>query len=341
MLRQLRVQNVRNHHDGIFEFSPTTTVIIGSNGIGKTSLLEAIYIAYRGASFRGSDKDIIRVESPWYRIDLKDEEFQRIVKFRTDHDTKQKSFTIDNKNFIRLPLKYKRPIVLFSPEDLQLLSGSPSRRRKYIDTILSQLDTKYASVLRRYERALHQRNKLLKLPGSKADTFFSWNIMLSEYGAYITASRKRLIEQMNELLTAKYQSIAQKQDVIDISYSHAAHTSHYLLAEYEKNFERDRLYGSTSTGPHRHDMIINMNDKYAADTASRGENRTIILSLKSIEADIITRIDQQPLILLDDVYGELDSDRQYSLKNVFDGFQTIITSTHDVQAADSTIITLN
>ena len=336
MLRQLRVQNFRNHIDGTFMFSPTTTVIVGKNGTGKTSLLEAIYIGYRGSSFKGVDSDILRERAEWYRIDIHDD-VERIVRYMADGTGRlKKTFEIDTKKNYRLPQKNKHPIVIFSPDDLQLLSGSPARRRKYLDTLISQLDPRYGPALRRYEQALLQRNKLLKSLHCTPDLIFPWNVILSEYGSYITHARSRVATLFDERLSHKYHAIAHRDDTFNVSYSHAAHTPQYLLTEYESHYDKDRILGATTNGPHRHDLIVEMNSKTAHDIASRGENRTIVLALKSIEAELLAELyGTLPLILLDDVYGELDDDRQKLIGTVFGSYQTIITSTHRLSSKNT------
>lgn len=335
MIRSLRVQNFRNHIDGTYQLSPSTTLIVGKNGTGKTSLLEAVHVAFRGTSFKGVDSEILRQGADWYRIDTDDQSYERVVRYQDDESgRKKKTFTVDSGHSYRLSTKYKHPIVLFSPDDLQLLSGSPARRRKYLDTLLAQLHPHYMQSLRRYERALMQRNKLLKSPYCTPDLLFSWNILLSEHGAAVVSARRDVIERINTVLTERYQTIADARDILKMSYSHAGHSSQYLLSEYESSYDKDRILGTTSIGPHRHDMIVEMNDRYADDVASRGENRTIILALKSAELGILhAESNQRPLILLDDVYGELDADRQRLVSEVFRGYQTIITSTHTIDSS--------
>lgn len=308
-------------------FSPTTTVIVGKNGTGKTSLLEAIYIGYRGSSFKGVDSDILRDKSEWYRIDVKDES-DRIVRYMADNTGRmKKTFEIDTKKNYRLPQKNKYPIILFTPDDTRLINGSPSRRRKYFDQIISQYNPEYAALIRRYERALLQRNKLLKLPHVTTDDIFSWNIIISNTGASIIAERKAFSEYINERLSAYYQSIAGNSDEVYISYIHPVTTAGTIMSHLEANFVRDRITGNTSVGPHRHDYHLSLRGKLADDIASRGEIRTIILALKYIEADKLREVfDKNPLILLDDVFGELDDARQKHLIQSFDDSQIIITS---------------
>jgi DNA replication and repair protein RecF len=328
-LSSLTVQNVRIHESYAVAINETVTLITGMNGTGKTSLIEAIYIALRGRSFKGPDEAIKRHETDWYRIDLTTDAGVRTVKYDARTALRKKTYTIDTKTVYRLTERYKYPIVLFEPDDLRMTDGSPARRRDFIDTIITQYDPHYAPLLRKYERALFQRNKLLKSDGVTEHTFFPWNILLSNYGADIITKRHELIEQLNRSITEVYQTIAPTTDEIALHYSYAPHTSlaQRLLAEYEQSFDRDKMLKNTSVGPHRHDMLLTINGDKAADVASRGENRTIVLAIKFIEAAIIeVKTQLKPLILLDDVFSELDDARQKLLLKEFHDNQVIMTS---------------
>lgn len=331
-LRRLRVQHVRNHGEFLAEFGDHATLIHGNNGTGKTSLLEAIYIAYCGISFRGSDGDILNRSNDWYRIDVSDEsDLSRRIVYDNRGERGQKLFTIDDKKSARLPARYRRPIVLFTPNDLRLIDGSPARRRDYLDIVIGQLDPAYSPTLRRYERALLQRNKLLKSPALSADQLFAWNVVLSETAAYIINARHQFIVQMNERIAQQYQSIAHTDDVVSVLYTHHPTTAAKLLLQYEQSYDRDRMMGNTSIGPHRHDLEIKLRDSLADDVASRGETRTIIVAMKYIEAEMLRELFQDyPLILLDDVYGELDMDRRRNLSHTLKEYQIIITSTDKI-----------
>lgn len=331
-LQSLRVQNFRNHSDFTCDFSPSNTLICGKNGAGKTSLLEAVYIMYRGSSFKGVDGDIVLAERAWYRVDIRDDTgINRAAIFDNREGKKQKQFTVDNKNSARLPNKYKYPIVLFTPDDLRLINGSPSRRRRYLDTVIAQYDPKYSPILRRYERALLQRNKLLKQHNTTADRLFSWNVILSETGAYIINARRGLTEKINDSINDYYHKIANIKEDINVVYTSPKLSPHSLLAHYESSFSHDQHTGSTSVGPQRHDLRLTMRTKLVSDGASRGEIRTIILALKYIEADLAYQYtEQRPVVLLDDVFGELDDERQKHLLTSFKDNQIIVTSTHTI-----------
>ena len=186
----------------------------------------------------------------------------------------------------------------------------------------------YTSILHKYERALKQRNNLLKKIFTTNDELFVWDVALSEYGAYIIEKRIAFIEQINNQLNDTYNIIAKSNDLISMHYSHTyiGNIKQKLLNDLHFHSEKDKIIGFTSTGPHRHDVIFKFNDSPALDVASRGEIRTIILALKFIEVGIIEQIvNQKPIILLDDVFSELDDERQKSLLSVEN--QIVITST--------------
>ena len=329
IIRSLAVENVRSHKSFSKQLSKTVTVITGPNGSGKTSLIEAVMVALGGHSFKGSDNDLLRRGAEWWRIDLQLDEETRTVKYQPGA-TKQKQFVIDDKASVRLPQTMRYPTVLFEPDDLRLLHGSPSRRRQFIDRFAAQLIPDYSRVLRRYERALLQRNKLLKTGGSD-EALFAWNVALAQYGAQIIDVRVRLIERLNAGLNPTYNTIAQTKDIVMIHYSHTTidHTEQKLLTELESRTERDRLLGFTSAGPHRHDVLFSFNNAPALGSASRGEVRTIILALKFLEVDIVQEVtDKPPVVLLDDVLSELDDKRQTHLATKFQNHQIIMTSTN-------------
>jgi DNA replication and repair protein RecF len=307
MITHLRVQNVRIHQDAQLNLLPHTTVITGANGSGKTSLIEAIYIALRGTSFKGADGDVLRREASWYRIDLGDEDGERTVKFDPNRTSGKKQFVIE-------------------PNDLRLLHGAPSRRREYIDTLISQVDPTYGSILRRYERALKQRNNLLKQHQVSKDELFVWDVALSEHGASIIEKRGATVQQINDELEATYRTIAGTGDVVSVLYPYEANQQR-LLAELHAHAQKDIVVGYTSVGPHRHDIHFMFGNSPALSVASRGEVRSILLALKFIEVAIMqSTLGQKPIILLDDVFSELDATRQKHLVNNFKDYQVVITS---------------
>jgi DNA replication and repair protein RecF len=329
-ITKLSIQHIRSHQQFTTELSRKVTVITGPNGSGKTSIIEAIYVALQGSSFKGGDSDMLSADKSWWRIDiLFDDNTKRTVTYNPEKLHSKKQFVIDDKKSYRLTPKNKYPIVLFEPDDLRLLNGSPVRRRQFIDRFISQLNPQYVSQLHKYERALRQRNNLLKKQYIDNDELFVWDVALSEYGAYIIEQRIAFIEEINNRLNEAYISIAGTKDIVSIHYSHTSigDIKQKILNELHTNSTRDKILGSTSIGPHRHDVIFKFNNSPAMSSVSRGEVRTIVLALKFLEVDIIEQItNQSPIILLDDVFSELDVSRQKLLTSHLKGYQIIITS---------------
>lgn len=330
VVKKLSIKNIRCHDEYSLRLSDKTTVITGDNGSGKTTLLEAIFIALQGSSFRGSDSDILKQQSDWWRIDLEmDDLSKRSITFNSQLASQRKKISVDDKIMYRLMQKNRHPVVLFEPDDLRLLHGSPARRRQFIDRLISQFDPIYRSYLLKYEKSLRQRNNLLKKNASY-DELFAWNVTLSQYGAYIVERRVAFIEKINENLNNYYNAIAGKQEILSVHYSHTyiGDIKQKILNDLEVNNAKDLILGYTSTGPHRHDIIFYFNNSPVLDIASRGEVRSIVLALKFIEFEIIESITgEKPIILLDDVFSELDEKRQKYLMDSQHG-QIIITSAH-------------
>ena len=343
ILKTLRVQNFRTHSDFILEIGEKSTLISGANGSGKTSLLEAIYFALQGTSFRSSDKEILRNDgSSWFRIDLKDsKDSLRTIIFNDAVQKSKKQFLVDGNKKARLSSNLRIPVVLFEPDDLQLLSGSPTRRRNFLDYFLSQIFPSFQLALARYNKALKQRNNLLKRDNVSKDELFPWNLMLAEYGAEIISKRQDFLELLNSKIEEVYFEISGVKDEIEIDYLGEKISKNEILAILSENIERDKILGYTNFGPHKHDIQFIFNKKPAQNVASRGENRSLVLALKFIETDILADLtSKRPIVLLDDVFSELDDDRQKLLTKHFSKYQTIITSTNEIKVEDCKITSL-
>ena len=331
IIKSIKLVNFRCHNTYALECKKDTSLILGENGCGKTSVLEAIYILTRGKSFRATDSEILKREEDFYRIEL---EFENGEKNIAVYDGNKKTFFIADKKSGRLPKKNKYPVVLFLPSDLNLISHSPSRRRDYFDRFFTVLSEDYNNNLLKYEKALKQRNELLKSEYLKKEMLFSWDLMLARYGSKLFSARKDYTDTINSLLTKTYHSIAKNKDEINLIYKTEIEKSDesYYLKKLDENFEKDTILKHTSFGIHRDDYLFEFNSKQADGSASRGETRSIILALKFIEAKFIEKeLNKKPIILLDDVFSELDKTRRKSLIDNFKDNQVIITS---VEAID-------
>jgi DNA replication and repair protein RecF len=330
VIKKIAVKNFRKHEEYTLAIKNKKTIIVGANGAGKTSLLEAIYIALIGKSFKGVDRDILRTEAEFYKVDVKFESGKIVSVVFQDG---RKSFLVDGRKFGRLPKQEKYPVVLFEPDDLNLVGGSPTRRRSYFDRDICLVDERYHDSLSKYTKALKQRNEALKNGGVTEEKVFSWNVLLARYGADVARGRKKYIEKVNEKIGERYWDIAGKADEVYVEYFSGSGVSEAeYLHELEKNFMRDAAMGHTSFGVHKDDFIFRFNDSKAETTVSRGELRSIILSLKFVEAGLAEeRFGEKPVILLDDVFSELDEVRRRRLTEEFEDNQIIMTS---VEAAE-------
>ena len=340
MITDLRLQNFRSYKDGSFKFNSGVNIIVGPNASGKTNLLEAILVLARGNSYRVRDNELINFGQPWARLDeINESGSKRIIKINTE-PLLTKTYEIDNQVFKRLSLAHSLPVVLFEPNHLQLFAGGPERRRDYLDDLLEQTTTGYSTTRRHYKRALAQRNSLLKQGhGSNANQFFPWNLRLSQLAGQIVRARTDLVERLNKDITELYKELSQADTSVSLSYGHRWSADNYetnFLKKLETDLDRDQLRGFTGSGPHREDLLVMYDDRLATETASRGEVRTAVLALKILELKILADARQQtPLLLLDDVFSELDARRRQSLTDYLADYQTFITTT------DADLITKN
>lgn len=354
IIRELRVNNVRPYGLYSAQLDPGITLILGPNGTGKTTLLESLHYLLQGTSFKGRDRDMIahgHTKSHMLLVD--DSGLERRAQLEVLFDDKlKKVFNIEQKNTARLPAKHRAPVVLFEPDELRLLSSSPQRRRQFFDGILSRLHPQYATALSRYQRVVLQRNELLK---HQADTsaanwdshLFTWDIKFTELADVIISYRHAFIALANEHLSGIYSAMAGSKNEVTLSYSSNLPKSNYaqnLLKQLEHRRHADAMRGFTSLGPHRDDFLVSLNGHPAGETASRGEMRTIMLACKLLEVQLQEEAyASKPLILMDDVFSELDSNREQQLMNALQDYQTIITATdlRDELKIDASIILLD
>ena len=331
MITDLRLQSYRSYDDATFEFGQGVNIIVGANASGKTNLLEAILVICRGTSYRAKDSDLISFDAPWARLDASTNEGSRSVIFERKELTTEKKYIINSVTLKRLVMNKTIPVVVFEPDHLRLLSGGPERRREYIDGILEQTITGFSKLRREYKRTLAQRNRLLKNMYIRPDEMFVWNVRLSELAGKIVSYRTILINKLQEEVQDIYQSLSQTKTEIDISYSSHCTISQYssdLMKRLEQSLDEDKQRGFTSYGPHRDDVLVKIDSHPASISASRGESRTILLTLKILELKIIEKSrNKKPIFLLDDVFSELDGSRRKALTNFLQNYQTFITTT--------------
>lgn len=328
----LRLQQFRSYTDFAVELSPTVNIVVGPNASGKTNLLESLLVLSGVSSYRAGYTDIIGRDFEWSRIDGTTPNGTRVVKLTHVGELVTKQYELNDNPKKRLSFLDIVPVVLFEPEHMRLLTGSPELRRDFFDAILAETEPGFTAIKTHYKRALAQRNRLLKQDARVVQSqIFAWNIRLSELAGKIVHARTKLIDDLNTELAGIYSEIAGAPTNVFLQYQSDIPLETYetaLLKKLEQNFDKDLLRGFTAYGPHREDILVFIREQPADITASRGETRTLVLSLKLLELRILEQVrSQKPLILLDDVFSELDGARRKALTHYLQDYQTIITTT--------------
>ncbi|TSC93601.1 MAG: DNA replication and repair protein RecF [Candidatus Berkelbacteria bacterium Athens1014_28] len=323
MLQKLTLVNFRNHKKFELELGEIT-VLVGKNAVGKTNILESIVVLSCGRSFRGDNRlELVNFEADFTRIVGDDLELfiQKTPRFL---------FQVKERGIKRKPTDFIGILesVIFSPESLQIITGEPKERRRFLDILISQKDHKYLSALMEYRKVLAQRNRLLKLISESRAAELEldfWDERLAESAEIISAKRKEVVEFFNQKLSDKYQTISgQKNAKLSVAYL-SRHQSNLL--DYMKQRRQIEIAAGVSLfGPHRDDLLFLLNQKEAGRFASRGELRSIILALKAVELQFLEN-EKKPVLLLDDIFSELDAERREHLYKIIKNHQTIITTT--------------
>lgn len=332
-INSIKLINLRSWQDYNLEFSDVT-ILIGPNGIGKTNVVEAVYLAATGRSWRTThDEEMIYWGQDFSRITLdlvKTDKAEKLELFWQKGEKPVKQLKLNGVKHRLLDLLGQIPTVLFSPESLELLSGAPTIRRRFLDILLSQTDRYYALNLLEYGKVLRERNKLLgliKAHRGKPDELDFWDGKLVELGVYIVSKRKDAIKFFNKSLNTDYEKISGKAQKLNLHYKASIETERFADA-LSAGRERDIEQVSTSHGPHRDDFTINLDSREVASFGSRGEFRSVILALKMAELEYLADVTQEkPILLLDDIFSELDAARRKHLSRIVSGQQTIITTT--------------
>lgn len=322
------------------EIKPNLNEIIGPNGTGKTNILEAIFFGLKQQSFRmGSNLNLIKNGENTSAIKLEFSDNSEITtKLSIDKGISLKQITIDGIKKSRI-LKPKIPVVIFEPNLNLIITGDKNARRELLDGMASIYSPVHTNLLKNYKRALIQRNNILKRNQKSTnknlvEDIFVWDLQLSSLGAKIISNRLKTIERINLIIEDKYCAISSKtKDSLRLNYQSSTEfdgdetvISSFLLNKLNSKILKDSIIGHTTCGPHRDDIEFRLNHQNASVSASRGEARSIIIAIKLIEIDETIRIyNQQPIVLLDDIYSELDYTRQTKLKKELEGFQVVVT----------------
>lgn len=349
-IKKVKLENYRNYDLSEIEFDKNINIILGENAQGKTNLLDSLYISSFGKSFRTSNSnEIVNFEKDYCKIRTYFNKFDEDEEIEIYIDKKSKrAFKLNGVNL----KKYTQVIdniltVIFSPEDLKIIKEEPEKRRKFIDKEISQLKISYLDNLIKYKKVLSQRNAFLKniKENKKTEIKEVFDIQLVNYGSQIIYERINFIKKLEKISNELHNKLTGKNESLQIKYLSDIPLNNLSTEEndkeiniekikgsykkeIEKNKNRDFLYKTTSKGPHRDDIKVEINGIDARKYGSQGQQRTAALSLKLSEIIILKEEkNESPILLLDDVFSELDISRQSFLVETLKDIQIFITTT--------------
>ncbi|KAA3656821.1 MAG: DNA replication/repair protein RecF [Calditrichaeota bacterium] len=340
ILNRLSLNNFRNYTAVTVQFESGINHIIGNNGQGKTNLLESIYCLGLAKSFRSnSDSELIRKSTTEYQV---------LGEFLSDNNVKHKIGIVATRNKKNIHIDRKKvqkyseligkiPVVLYNPDDHKITAGSPAERRRWLDIMLSQSDHQYLKDLQVYKRILKQRNVLLdsiSRKEAKKEELFYWNSQFADIAERIIKRRLEILEYIRHEISEYYQLISSSDSHVHINYASTTGLdtlSKHDIEKYINNAIDKEIAQKTSLyGPHRDDILFLLNEKEVRRYASRGEHKSILLALKITEFNFLSQsTGSRPILLLDDIYSELDANRQKQLlTHLCQLGQTFITTTY-------------
>ena len=313
ILEKLSILNYKNIEQAELSLSPKINCFLGRNGMGKTNLLDAIfYLSFCKSHNNPIDSQNIKHDGDfamiqgWYDMGGKQEEFFCSFKRR-----QKKQFKRNKKEYERLSDHIGAlPLIMVAPSDTDLITGGSDERRKFMDIFLSQFDKEYLHSLIRYNKALQQRNALLKADGFADDTLFElWDGQLVEEGKVIYNKRKEFIDKFIPTFQHYYDFICSSNERVQLAYE-----SHFALEDFpavlKQRKERDKILGYTTAGIHKDDLDMQMDGYSIKKVGSQGQNKTFVVALKMAQFDFLKKAtNTTPILLLDDIFDKLDSSR--------------------------------
>ena len=338
-LKHLALFNFRNYQEIKIEFFNGINIVYGENGSGKTNILEAIYFLALTKSFRtSSERHLVLSNQNMFRIKGEFESaqghaFECLIAYAL---TEGKRLVVNSQKILKFSDYIGEvPTVLLAPSDLTLTQGSPQQRRRFIDLLLCQSHKLYLHHLIQYNRSLKQRNQILQSEKVDKQLLYSWEENLIRNGIEIIKKRNETVQYLSELVKSHYQSLSGKEDKIKIVYQCSIDQKNEAAIEeaYRQQFELTRTEemesGYTKVGPHRDELLFLIKGKPIKAFASQGEHKTFIIGLKLAEFFYLQKHrSEAPILLFDDVFGELDAGRIHLMLDQLSGFgQVFVTTT--------------
>lgn len=334
-IKTIKLKNFRNYEYQEIELGESVNIFIGDNAQGKTNILESIFLCSLGKSFRAKkDRELVKIGKEESLIEIEYEKSDRKGRI---------AFNItDQKNIFINDIKIKKlsellgniNIVMFSPDDIDILKDGPIKRRRFLNMMISQLRPNYTYIYNLYNKVLEQRNNYLRQIKSegKNETFLDiWDDKLAEYGEIIYKYRYEFVEKIKEKIGDIHRKITENNEEIYIKYISDFVLKEKFLNKLKENRRKDIQKGYTTSGVHRDDFDIFINDKKINVYGSQGQHRTAMLSLKLSELYVIyDDIGEYPILLLDDFMSELDEKRRKNFVRNITEAQVLITGTHEI-----------
>ncbi len=335
VLEELSLQNFRNHRASTIGFASGLTVVSGANGEGKTNLLEAIgYLSSLG-SFRGASTDTmigLDDDTAFVRARLRVGGREQLIEAQLDRRGRNRI------QVNRQPLRRARDllgtlrVVVFAPDDLAIVKGGPGERRRLLDEVLSTVHPRHEADRGDLDRTLKQRASVLKQAAGRRSpeidaTLDVWDAKLHEVGTRHAAARAALVEELRPLVSDLYTALAGREVPVELEYRRSWNVSETLFDALARSRDDDVRRRVSLVGPHRDDLEVRLDRLPARTHASQGEQRSLALALRLASQRVIAaRVGREPIVLLDDVFSELDVDRARALVRELPSVQTILTT---------------
>ncbi len=335
-ISDIEICNFRNYELEKIKLNNKINIFYGKNAQGKTNIIEAIFFGSMGKSFRtNKDKELIKLEKEYCNLKIKYLKSDREGKININIENKKEIFINEIKIKKLSQLLGNINVVLFTPDDINILKGGPQNRRKFLDIMISQLRPKYLHIYTLYNKALEERNnylKKIKIENKNEDLIEIWDEQIASYGLEIYKYRKEFIEKIKNKIENIHNNITENKEKINIEYKSDCEEKEKYLDLLKERRKLDIIKGYTTRGIHRDDFNIFLNNLPINIYGSQGQNRTAVLSLKLSELQVIyDEIGENPILLLDDFMSELDKNRRESfLENIKDT-QVIITCTDKIE----------
>ena len=331
-IKNIKIKNFRNYNQEEINLEKNINIFYGKNAQGKTNIIEAIFLCSLGKSFRAKkDNEMIKLNEENAIVEIEYE--------KSDRDGKIKIEIGNKKNIYLNGIKIKKlsellgnlNIVIFTPDDINILKGGPQNRRRFLDIMISQLRPNYMHILNLYLKTIEQRNKYLrqiKEEHKDENLLEIWDEKLAEYAVKIYEYRKEFIEKIIKKINIIHKNITNGEEQIELEYITECDNKEKYIQLLKERRKLDIIKGFTTKGIHRDDFVIYINKKEIKIFGSQGQNRTAMLSLKLAELQVIyDEIGEYPILLLDDFMSELDRTRRKNFLENIEGTQVIITGT--------------